>query len=123
VLAIDQTAFAPDDIAASVTLERLAHLYKDWGKLDTAEGYARRLLAVNEEKFGPDSKVLCLSLEFLADILSGLGRDEATKAAPATDGAVVVREIGFSAAVRRVDHLCVLLTEWMTTLRVTNFRG
>ena len=65
-LHIEEPLHEPDDCSLIVPVERLAMLYKESGQLEKSALFYRRMLAIEEKKFGADNRAICSALENLA---------------------------------------------------------
>jgi len=65
-------------VVAEGSITKLQNFYIAWEKFDKAEPFCRKLLALRERHYGPDSKAVVNSIQTLADVLDKLGKkDEA----------------------------------------------
>ena len=62
-------------IVVEQSVRQLGQLYFAWGKLDKAETYCRRSLAMLEKQYGASSPMLADSLQALADVLTKQNRE------------------------------------------------
>jgi tetratricopeptide (TPR) repeat protein len=65
-------------VVAEGSIAKMQSFYIAWEKFDKAEPFCRKLLALRERHYGPDSKAVVNSIQTLADVLDKLGKkDEA----------------------------------------------
>jgi tetratricopeptide (TPR) repeat protein len=65
-------------VVAEGSITKMQNFYIAWRKFDKAEPFSRKLLALRERHYGPDSKSVVNSIQTLADVLDKLGKkDEA----------------------------------------------
>jgi tetratricopeptide (TPR) repeat protein len=55
---------------------QVQNLYLAWPKFDKAEPYARRVLAIRERTYGPNSPMVLNQLRTVIDILTKIGKTE-----------------------------------------------
>jgi tetratricopeptide (TPR) repeat protein len=67
---------SPEGPVAESYLQQVATLYIKWEKLDKAEPYCRRVVALRERQYGVDSHMVVAALQTLADVLTKLGRSD-----------------------------------------------
>jgi len=66
--------FGPNDLRLATTLNDLGLLYRALGKLQEAESFYRRSLAIREKKLGPSDLQVTTSLNNLAGVLTAENR-------------------------------------------------
>jgi tetratricopeptide (TPR) repeat protein len=65
-------------VVAEGSITELQNFYIAWEKFDKAEPFSRKLLALRERHYGPNSKSVATSIQTLADVLDKVGKkDEA----------------------------------------------
>ena len=63
-------------VVAEGSIAKMQSFYIAWEKFDKAEPFCRKLLALRERHYGPDSKAVVNSIQTLADVLDKLGKKE-----------------------------------------------
>jgi tetratricopeptide (TPR) repeat protein len=74
-LAVKETAIGPDSPDVATTLNNLAQLYADQGRVQDAMPLLERSLAIQEKTFDPEHPALGRTLRGLAAVYRALGRD------------------------------------------------